>query len=260
MKKYQRWAIPVAALGAAGLALALPAATAGAAAATSYQATLNPLNHSKASGTLMLTLEGSQATITEHVSGLAATFGGNPYPHVQHIHVDAKGQCPTESGADKNADQVVSTTEGAPFYGAIGTTLSTSGDTSPKAGTTLTVAPSGASFDYSRTITLDATTLASVKAGTGVIVVHGLDPATLSAKAQAEKSDLVPSLPLAATSPTACGTLAVAQMSTVPGGAPNTGGGGTSGIEDTGVLALGAGLLLAAGGAFAVRRRLGAQD
>jgi hypothetical protein len=260
MKRYQRWAIPVAALGAAGLALALPAATAGAAAATSYQATLNPLNHSNASGTLMLTLDGSSATITEHVSGLAATFGGNPYPHVQHIHVDAKGQCPTESGADKNADQVVSTTEGAPFYGGIGTTLSTSGDTSPKAGTTLTVAPSGASFDYRRTITLDATTVASIKAGTGVIVVHGLDPATLSTKAQGEKSDLVPSLPLAATSPAACGTLALAQMSTVPGGAPNTGGGSTSGIEDTGMLALGGGLMLAAGGVFVARRRLARQS
>jgi hypothetical protein len=259
MNRYQRWAIPVAALGAAGLALALPAATAGAAAATSYQATLNPLNHSTASGTLMLTLDGSTATITEHVSGLAATFGGNPYPHVQHIHIDAKGTCPTESAADKNADQVVSTTEGAPFYGGIGTTLSTSGDTSPKAGTTLTVAPTGASYDYNRTFALDAATLASIKAGTGVIVVHGLDPATLSAKAQAEKSDLVPSLPLAATSPALCGALTVAQMSNVPGGAPNTGGGGTSGIEDQGVLALGAGLLLAAGGAFVVSRRLSRQ-
>ena len=254
--RYQRWAIPVAALGAAGLALALPAATAGAAAATSYQATLNPLNHSKASGTLMLTLNGSDATITEHVSGLAATFGGNPYPHVQHIHIGAKGQCPTESAADKNADQVVSTTEGAPSYGAIGTTLSTSGDTSPKAGTTLTVAPTGATIDYSRTITLDAATVASIKAGTGVIVVHGLDPATLSKKAQGEKSDLVPSLPLAATSPAACGTLALAQTSTVPGGAPDTGGGSTSGIENAGMLALGGGLMLAAGGVFVTRRRL----
>ncbi len=260
MKKYQRWAIPVAALGAAGLALALPAATAGAAAATSYQATLKPLNNSTGSGTVMITLNGDQATITEHVAGLAATFGGNPYPHVQHIHIGAKGVCPTLATADKNADQVINTTEGAPSYGAIGTTLSTSGDSSPKAGTTLTVAPSGAGFDYRRTITLDAATMASVTAGTGVIVVHGLDPATLSKKAQGEKSDLVPSLPLAATSPALCGTLTLAQMSDVPGGAPNTGGGSTSGLEDQGILALGGGLLLAAGGAFAVRRRLARQS
>ena len=259
MKKHQRWAVPAAALGAAGIALALPAATAGAAAATSYSATLKPLNNSGASGTVMLTLDGDQATVTEHVAGLAATFGGNPYPHVQHIHIGAQGVCPTMS-ADKNADQVVSTTEGAPSYGAIGTTLSKSGDTSPKAGTTLTVAPSGAGFDYSRTITLDAKTLASVKAGKGVVVVHGLDPSTLSKKAQGEKSDLVPSLPLAATSPAACGTLALAQMSNVPGGAPNTGGGSTSGTEDTGMLVLGGGLMLAAGGVFVTRRRLARQS
>ena len=36
--------------------------------------------------------------------------------------------------------------------------------------------------------------LSAIQANTGVIVVHGLDPATLSAKAQAEKSDLVPAL------------------------------------------------------------------
>ena len=68
-------------------------------------------------------------------------------------------------------------------------------------------------INYSRTITLDAKTLASVQAGTAVIVVHGLDPATLCKQAQGEKSDLVPSLPLAATSPALCGTLAASQMS-----------------------------------------------
>jgi hypothetical protein len=247
---------PAAALGV--VALAFPTG-ASAAQGTSYQATLNPLNHSGASGTVMLQLTGSQATITEHVDGVAATFGAKPYPHVQHIHIGAAGTCPTTS-ADKNADGVISTTEGGPSYGAIGTTLSTSGDTSPKAGTTLTVAPSGASFDYSRTITLDAKTMASVTAGTGVVVVHGLDPATLSKKAQGEKSDLVPSLPLAATSPALCGTLTASQMSTVPGGPPQTGGGSTAGIEDESLLIAGGVMLLAAGGVLAVRRRVSAQS
>ena len=143
------------AVGAAAL-IVMPG-SAGAASGTNYQATLNPLNHSTASGSFSLQLNGNQATITEHVSGLAASFGGKPYPHVQHIHIDGMGMCPT-AAADKNADGVVSTTEGAPQYGPIGTTLSTSGDTSPKAGTTLTVAPSGADFTYSRTITLDSKT------------------------------------------------------------------------------------------------------
>jgi hypothetical protein len=247
---------PAAALGVMSLA----ASPAGASTIQShYQAKLSPLNHSTASGTLMLMMNGSQATITEHVDGLAATFGGNPYPHVQHIHIGAQGTCPAAS-ADMNGDDVVSTTEGAPSYGAIGTTLSTSGDTSPKAGTTLTVAPSGASYDYSRTIALDAATVKSLSAGTAVIVVHGLDPATLSKQAQGEKSDLVPSLPLAATSPALCGTLVAAQMGDTPAGAPQTGGGGTAGTQDEGVLIAGAGLLLAAGGALGLRRRLARQS
>ena len=86
---------------------------------SSYQAQLAPLNHSRASGTFMLSLNGSQATITEHVDGLAATFGGKPYPHVQHIHIGAKGNCPTVS-ADKDGDGVVSTTEGAGTTAASG--------------------------------------------------------------------------------------------------------------------------------------------
>ncbi len=104
---------------------------------------------------------------------------------------------------------MISTTEGGPAYGGIGTTLSTKGDTSPKAGTDIKIAPAGGSTSYRRTITLDRRRGHSLKAGTAVIVVHGLDPATLSKKAQNEKSDLVPSLPLAATSPALCGVLSV---------------------------------------------------
>jgi hypothetical protein len=252
MRKSLLFATPSVALGIAMLAMP---GVASASDATSYQAQLGALNHSTASGTLMIQLNGSQATVTEHVSGLAASFSGKPYPHVQHIHIGAKGSCP-DTSADKDGDGVVSTTEGAPFYGAIGATLSTSGDTSPKAGTTLTVAPFGAGIDYSRTFTLDPATLAALKAGTGVVVVHGLDPATLSAKAQAAKSDLVPSLPLAATSPALCGTLTASQMN-VPSGAAATGGGSTAGLQDEGLLAGGAALVAAGAvaGAVALRRR-----
>ena len=244
---------PAVAIGIA--ALAMPG-TASAADGGSYQAQLNALNHSSGSGSVLISLNGSQATVTEHFSGLAASFGGKPYPHVQHIHIGAQGTCPT-TAADANHDGVISTTEGAPFYGGIGATLSTSGDTSPAAGTTLTVAPSGASTDYRRTITLDSKTLAALKAGTAVVVVHGLDPATLSTTAQGEKSDLVPSLPLAATSPALCGTLMASQMSSIPGGSANTGGGSTAGLQHRGWFELGAGLMLAgaAAGAAGLRRR-----
>jgi hypothetical protein len=248
-------AAPVVAIAAAAFPL-MAMTAASAATSQTYQAQLQALNGSGASGTVMIEVNGAQATVTEHAEGLADKFNGNPYPHVQHIHIGAKGTCPGMD-ADTSGDGVISTTEGGPSYGAIGTTLSTSGDTSPAAGTTLEVAPAGASFDYSRTFALDQKTMDSLKAGTAVVVVHGLDPAKLSSAAQAEKSDLVPSLPLAATSPALCGTLKASQMSTVPNGSAATGGGGTAGIEDEGVLALGAGLVAAgaAAGAVALRRR-----
>ncbi len=258
MKKSLLLLAPTLALGAA--ALAMPGA-ASAADGDHYQAQLNALNKSSASGSLMITLNGSQATVTQKVSGLAASFGGNPYPHVQHIHIGAKGECPT-TAADGNGDGVISTTEGAPSYGAIGATLSKSGDASPAAGLTLTVAPTGASYDYNRTIPLDAKTVAALKGGTAVVVVHGLDPATLSQEAQDAKSDLVPALPLAATSPALCGTLVASQMGSMPGGGVSTGGGSTSGVENQAVLGFG-GALLAAGlgaGALAMRRRTASES
>ena len=89
-----------------------------------------------------------------------------------------------------------------------------------------------------------------------MIVVHGLDPATLSAQAQAEPSELVPSLPLAATSPALCGPLQVSQMSMVPGGSVNTGGGGTSGGYEPWAIAAGAVFAVTAGGALVLRRRI----
>lgn len=79
--------------------------------------------------------------------------------------------------------------------------------------------------------------------------------ATLSAQAQGEPSDLVPSLPLAATSPALCGPLQVSQMTSVPGGGVNTGGGGTSGVQEPWMFAASAGLAAAAGGVLFLRRR-----
>jgi hypothetical protein len=248
MRKSRLLLAPLA-VAAIGVALA-PMSFAQAGGATMYSATLSPLNHASGSGTLTLALNGSSAKVTEHWSGLASTFSGAPYPHVQHIHGGAMGTCPTAS-ADKNGDGVVSTTEGAPSYGGIVTTLSVKGDTSPAAGTNIKIAPGGSSTDYSRTITLDSATVKAIKAGSAVIVVHGLDPTTLSKKAQGEKSDLVPSLPLAATSPALCGAL-----SAMPSGGPQTGTGSTAGPEDLGLFAAGGGLLaLAVGGIVVARRR-----
>lgn len=236
-------------LAVATVPFALIAAPASADNGTSYQTTLNALNGSDGSGMATVTVNGDSAQVKVSWSGLPDKFNGGPYPHVQHIHIGGQGKCPTPS-ADKDGDGVVSTTEGGPAYGGIGTTLSTKGDTSPQAGTDIKISPSGGSTDYSRTIKLSQDTLDSLKAGTGVVVVHGLDPATLSKKAQKAKSDLVPSLPLAATSPALCGSL-----SAMPSGGVATGTGSTGGIEDMGLLALGGGLFALGGGALVTRRR-----
>ncbi len=168
-------AVPTLALAALALSSA-PAM----AADQSYQSTLGQINGSTGSGTVTVDVTGNQAHVVLNVSGLAATFMDAPYPHVQHIHGGAKGTCPAPS-ADKDGDKVISTTEGAPFYGGILTTLSTSGDTSPAAGLDLKVAGQGASYTIDRTFEVNAETKAALKAGTAVVVVHGLDPATLSA-------------------------------------------------------------------------------
>lgn len=248
MRKSLRVLVPVAAAALPFAVMTAPAASADTG-STSYQTTLNPLNKSTGSGMATITLNGSQAAIKVNWSGLPATFNGGAYPHVQHIHIDGQGACPT-TAADTNKDGVISTTEGGPAYGGIGTTLSTKGDTSPKAGTDIKIAPGGGSTSYSRTINLTGDVVSSLKAGTGVIVVHGLDPATLSKKAQNEKSDLVPSLPLAATSPALCGVL-----SSMPTGGVATGTGSTAGVEDLGLLAAGGGLLAVAAGLVVSRKR-----
>lgn len=220
----------------------------------SYQSTLGQLNGSKGSGTITVDVKGNQAHVVLKVSGMPATFMDAPYPHVQHIHGGAQGVCPDPS-ADKDGDKVISTTEGAPSYGGIVTTLSTTGDTSPAAGLDLKVGGQGAAYTVDRTFELNAETKAALDAGTAVVVVHGLDPATLSAAGQAAKSDLAPTLPLAATSPALCGTLKAGQMK-MPAGGADTGVTQETGT-DTGALAVGGGLALVAlaGGAYVVRRR-----
>ena len=74
MIRARRMLLPAAAM--AVVAAVAPLSSASADEGTSYGATLSALNHATGSGMLRLTLNGNQATITEHWSGLAATFGG----------------------------------------------------------------------------------------------------------------------------------------------------------------------------------------
>ncbi|MGH8960568.1 MAG: hypothetical protein ACRDWT_05080 [Jatrophihabitantaceae bacterium] len=287
MNKSLRLAAPVAALGIAGLAglaLAMPANAA--TQTTTYQATLNAVSPNTpsgaASGKLTLTLNGDQATVSEQVNGLAtklptdkttlaslgipAAFAGAPFPHVQHIHINGQDTCPTSS-ADTNGDGVISTVEGQPAYGMIGTTLSTKGDTSAKSATDVTVAPGGGSFTYKRTFTINQTTLSAIQNNKAVIVVHGLNPANAPKASLTTPNSLGVTLPgaskklaLIGTAPALCGALQASQMSATPVGSSPTGGGSTAGIEDEALFGLGGGLILAAGGVFLARRRFGQQN
>ncbi len=245
-------------LAAPALGLGLVAMAAGPAMADhaegSYSTTLDEINNSGASGEVWIDVVGAEATVTLTASGLAETFDENPFPHVQHIHIGAQGVCPDMS-ADENGDGIISTTEGAPSYGDIGTTLSVGGgDKSPDAGLDLAVAPSGPTIDYKETFELNEETQDALEAGTAVVVVHGLDPATQPESAL-DESDLVPELPLAATSPALCGALEL-----MPAGGADTGvvttTSTTDGSAGMGFLALGGVLAAAAaGGVYTARRR-----
>jgi hypothetical protein len=251
-KKMRFLAVPALALGAVALA-GSPAMAADA----SYSSTLGQLNGTTGTGSITVDVKGDQATVNLQVSGLAQTFMDAPYPHVQHIHGGAKGVCPTPAN-DANGDGIVNVAEGAPGYGDIQTTLTTSGATTPAEGLNLQLGGQGGTYSIQRTITLDAATKASLESGTAVVVVHGLDPATAGVPAEVfgSPSELKPELPLGATSPALCGTLVQSQMGAMPAGGADTGV-ATESSNSTGMLALGGGLVLAAaaGGTFAVRRR-----
>ena len=217
----------------------------------SYQADLGALNASGVSGTGMVTLSGDQATVVIEASGLVPGA-----PHAQHFHIGAQGSCPTDA-EDKDGDGFLSTTEGAPFYGEIGTSLTTEGDTSPDSGLAVDRFPTDGNLSYERTFTVTEDVQKAFAAGTAVLVLHGVDKDGSGTYDGDVKSDLDPSLPMEATAPAACGAFSEAQMGTTPAGGAETGAGSTAGVEQQAAIGVGAVALAgaAAAGALAHRRR-----
>lgn len=227
---FKRMGLPLTAVGACSLVFAQVAAAAPPPPAPTpvessiYQAQLNPVNRSTGSGTISIALTGSAAVISEAVDNLTDKLNGKPYPHLQHMHINGRGECPV---AQEAANGIMTDADGTDSYGPIGTTLSTKGDTSPAAGTDVDTAPHGQQFAYSRTIDLDADSLSALKSGRAVIVVDGLDPSAVSSTVRAQKSQVAPALPLVATAPALCGVLkaappdsALPQAPAVPGTPP----------------------------------------
>jgi hypothetical protein len=191
----------------------------------SYQAALDPITANKVTGNgaSWITVTGTTAQVKIQVNGLL-----DGVPHAQHIHVDALGQCPSVP-QQHNGLPSITVADGAPLYGGIGTSLTVDGPTSAEHGLDVTHFPQTGSYTYSRTIELDPNVVANLARGTAVLVVHGIDYNANGAYDDVlGASELDPSLPAEATDPALCGTFAPMQMSAVPDGAADTGGGSTA--------------------------------
>lgn len=249
------FALPAVAIAAAAFPLLAVSTASAHEGASSYQASLGSVNGSGVTGTGMVTLDGNTATVMIEATGLLAGA-----PHAQHFHIGAEGTCPTNGlESDADGDGFVSTTEAAGFYGAIGSSLTLEGDTSPDSGLAVDRFPTaeGGSLNYNRTFEVTDEVHEAFEAGTAVIVLHGIDKDGSGAYDGDVKSDLDPSLPMEATAPAACGALETAQMGTAPSGGAETGAGSTAGIENQGAIGVGAlaAVGAAAAGAVAYRRR-----
>jgi hypothetical protein len=171
-----------------------------------FQADLEPLNNSGASGTANLALEGDQLTTDIASEGLAPGL-----PHAQHIHglEQAMSECPTILN-DQNGDNLVNTTEGEPSYGPILTSLTTEGDTSPESALAVDrfpVANEDGTLTYGRTFGVPANVADRLEEF--AIVQHGVDlnGNGVYDEEAAGPSDLDPSLPQEATIPANCGVI-----------------------------------------------------
>ncbi|MFJ7626272.1 hypothetical protein ACIQZN_07260 [Streptomyces sp. NPDC097595] len=220
-----------------------------------YQIDLEQLNDSGASGTALVSVEGDRLTVKIDAEGLVPG-----QPHAQHIHGSTDGhdfRCPDKS-ADKDGDGIVTTAEGLPMYGDINISLTTKGDTSKDSGLAvdrMPVADKDGKLTYSRTITVSKDVAEHIK--DLHVVQHGIDRNS-DGKYDfgAGKSELDPKLPQEATAPASCGMVKGAAVGSMPVGGVETGGTTTEGIESPRLLAAGGVAVLAAGGLFAVRRRV----
>ena len=171
-----------------------------------FEADLNPLNRSGASGHADLTKGNGKLNVNIHTEGMAPEL-----PHAQHIHgmAQAISECPTLA-ADENDDGLINTAEGLPSYGPIKKSLTTKGDTSPASALAVSrfpVANADGDLDYSRKF--DAGRKLRRNLGDFAIVQHGVD---LNDNGKydfeaAGKSELDPSLPQEATIPANCGVI-----------------------------------------------------
>jgi hypothetical protein len=163
--------------------------------------------HSRAEADVTMVRHGDVVTIT--VDGKRSAPG---LVHAQHIHGPGMHECPTIA-ADVNHDGLISTTEGAPDYGPIVVSLTTTGDTSPGSGLAVDrfpVADASGNYHYQRDFQVGVDIPAQVADHLTDyhVVSHGIDTNHNGAyDFGAGPSDLDPSLPQEATVPASCGLI-----------------------------------------------------
>ena len=176
--------------------------------AQTFRVVLGELNDSGAFSVARLRLEGDQLTIKLRGSGFAPNL-----VHAQHIHGMGTSECPPADlmPSTFGEQSFLSTSDGAPFYGPIVSSLTTEGgDTSPDAGLSVEIMPVAdekGRIRYERTITLPAEVAENITAFQ--IVQHGVD---FNANGEydfesAGASDLNEDFPQEATAPANCGTI-----------------------------------------------------
>jgi hypothetical protein len=170
--------VATAMLASSALAMSSKGSSSGASDKTRFGATLAPIPHdttadggSNVTGSASLKVDGTKVHVILHVRGLTPNL-----PHAMHIHgiLGDPNACPPAS-ADTSGDGLISLEEGAPFYGPIDTSFTTSGDTSPASGLALArfpVADDEGNLNYNRTFTIPQDVLDSL--GSLHVVVHGL--------------------------------------------------------------------------------------
>lgn len=212
--------------------------------------TLGELNDSGGSGTAWAKVDGNEVWLKLEVSGL---LEGSP--HAQHIHIGGTNSCPDPGMEGTGVDGAIRVTDAIDSYGMVAVSLTgNDASTGPEAALDVANFPTEGTYTYERTVEVPDDVAASLAAGDGVVVVHGVDHNGSGAYDGEQMSDLDDSLPSEATDPALCGAFEAGQMA-APEGGVQTGGGDPTGLEHGGLIAAGAVLLTAGAGALALDRR-----
>jgi LPXTG-motif cell wall-anchored protein len=178
-----------------------------------FSAELQVLNGSGATGTALLSLDGDMLTVTIEATGLSPNV-----PHAQHIHgeLGADNSCPPPE-ADTDGDGFISVAEGAPFYGGILVSLTTSGGTDPGSGLALDrmpMADASGNLSYTRQFAVSSDIASNLS--NLVIVQHGIDFDASGTYDGEKPSSIDPSVPFEATVPANCGVIEMTTMEPDP--------------------------------------------